>query len=59
MDSAVTLGEARAAHFETYALSVNDGQRHACELNAARRVASSLGAREHRIVAVDLSAIGG
>lgn len=59
MDSAVTLAEARAAGFETYALSFRYGQRFACELEAARHVADSLGARAHRIVTVDLSAIGG
>jgi 7-cyano-7-deazaguanine synthase len=59
MDSAVALAEARAAGFETHALTVRYGQRHACELEAAKRVAQSLGAREHRVVAVDLAAIGG
>jgi 7-cyano-7-deazaguanine synthase len=59
MDSAVALAEARAAGFETYALSFDYGQRHRHELPAAERVARSLGAREHRTVRVDLSAIGG
>jgi 7-cyano-7-deazaguanine synthase len=59
MDSAVTLGEAHAEGFELYALSVRYGQRHVCELDAARRVAAAAGVREHRIVDVDLSAIGG
>jgi len=59
LDSAVTLAEARAAGFETYALSVNYGQRHEVELDAAARVALALGAKEHRVVTVDLSAIGG
>jgi len=59
MDSAVALAEARAAGFETYALTVRYGQRHACELAAARRVAQALGAREQREVAVDLAALGG
>jgi 7-cyano-7-deazaguanine synthase len=59
MDSAVTLAEAGAQGFDLYALSVRYGQRHACELDAARRVAAAAGVREHRVVDVDLSAIGG
>ncbi|MEM6671991.1 MAG: 7-cyano-7-deazaguanine synthase QueC [Planctomycetota bacterium] len=59
MDSAVVLAEARAAGREAYALSFRYGQRHACELEAAARVAEALGAREHRIVEVDLSTLGG
>ena len=42
-----------------YALSVDYGQRHCAELDAAARVASALGAREHRIMRVDLAGIGG
>jgi 7-cyano-7-deazaguanine synthase len=59
MDSAVALAEARATGFEAYALTVRYGQRHACELEAARRIAKALGAREHRLVEVGLDAIGG
>jgi len=59
LDSAVTLAEARAAGFETYALSVRYGQRHEVELEAAARVAEALGAAEHRVVTVDLSSLGG
>lgn len=59
MDSAVTLAEARAAGFECFALSFHYGQRHALELDAARRLARELGAAEHRTVGVDLSALGG
>ena len=59
MDSAVTLAEARQAGFEAFCLSVDYGQRHACELLAARRVAAAGGAREHRQVRLDLSALGG
>lgn len=59
MDSAVALAEARAQGFACHALSIDYGQRHAVELEAARRVATSLGAREHRVVTVDLSALGG
>lgn len=59
MDSAVALAEARAAKFETFALTFDYGQRHRVELDAAARVAKSLGAVEHRVVKVDLSALGG
>ena len=59
MDSAVTLAEARAAGFACHALSFRYGQRATCELDAAARVARSLGAVEHRVVAVDLAALGG
>lgn len=59
MDSAVVLAEARAAGFEAYALSFRYGQRHVIELEAAARVVSSVGARDHRVVSVDLSSLGG
>lgn len=59
LDSATTLAIARADGFECHALSVNYGQRHAAELDAARRVAAVLGAREHRVIGVDLGQIGG
>ncbi|MCZ6596521.1 MAG: 7-cyano-7-deazaguanine synthase QueC [Planctomycetota bacterium] len=59
MDSAVTLAEAREAGFGPHALTFRYGQRHEHELSAARRVAEALGAVEHRVVEVDLRAIGG
>ena len=59
MDSAVTLAEAVARGFDTYALSFRYGQRHAVELDAAARVARAGGAIEHRIVDLNLSALGG
>ena len=59
MDSAVTLALAREQGFESHALSVAYGQRHASELHAAARVAAMLGAVEHKIVDVDLRGIGG
>ena len=59
MDSAVVLAMARAQGFTCHALSVSYGQRHGSELDAAARVASALGAFEHKVVAVDLRAIGG
>ncbi len=59
LDSATALAMARAQGFACYALSMDYGQRHLAELNAARRVALSLGVVEHRIVPVPLDAFGG
>jgi 7-cyano-7-deazaguanine synthase len=59
LDSATALAIARAQGFVCHALSVDYGQRHAIELKAAQRVASSLGAAEHRTMRVDLGGIGG
>jgi 7-cyano-7-deazaguanine synthase len=59
LDSATALAIARTQGFECYALSVAYGQRHAVELDAAARIAKALGAREHRVMSVDLANIGG
>ncbi len=59
LDSSTCLAVARSQGFETHALSVNYGQRHAGELRRARRVARALGAAGHRVIRVDLSAFGG
>ena len=59
LDSATALAWARERGFECYALSVAYGQRHRSELDAAARVAALLGAREHRVLKVDLGSLGG
>jgi 7-cyano-7-deazaguanine synthase len=59
LDSATTLAIARAQGLECHALSVDYGQRHRAELHAAARVATALGAREHRTLRIDLGGIGG
>jgi 7-cyano-7-deazaguanine synthase len=59
LDSATALAVARRDGFRCHALSVAYGQRHAAELEAARRVAQHLRAIEHRIVPLDLRAFGG
>ncbi|KON81409.1 7-cyano-7-deazaguanine synthase QueC [Azoarcus sp. PA01] len=59
LDSATCLAIARDAGFECYALSIAYGQRHTSELAAARRVAHSLGACEHRVAHVSLGEFGG
>jgi 7-cyano-7-deazaguanine synthase len=59
LDSTTCLAIACQQGFQTYALSVAYGQRHAAELAAARRVAALLGAREYRVAHVDLGQFGG
>lgn len=59
LDSAVALAEARHAGNACTALSFDYGQRHRLELDAARAVAHHLGAADHRVIRVDLRAIGG
>jgi len=59
LDSATVLAIARDRGFCCHALSIDYGQRHRCELNSAQRVARSVGAVEHRIVRIDLTAKGG
>ena len=59
LDSATALAAARNDGFRCHALTVAYGQRHAAELDAARRVAAALGAVEHRIFPIDLRAFGG
>ncbi len=59
LDSATVLAMARQQGFACYALSVDYGQRHHAELAAAQRVAKTLGAVEHRVINIDLTAFGG
>jgi 7-cyano-7-deazaguanine synthase len=59
LDSATTLAEAKAAGFEIYALTVRYGQRHAVEIEAARRVAAAAGLARHIELEIDMRAIGG
>ena len=59
LDSATCLAWARAQGFECHTLAVDYGQRHRIELDAAARVARALAVSDHRVVAVDLRAIGG
>jgi 7-cyano-7-deazaguanine synthase len=59
LDSATTLALARADGYACYALTFDYGQRHRIEIEAARRVARSLGAADHRVVPFDLSWMGG
>src|SRR5436305_9043056 len=59
IDSTITVAIAIAKGYEAYALSFDYGQRHQIETEAARRVANSLGAKEHRIAKIDLRIFGG
>ena len=59
LDSATVLALARESGYTCYCLSIDYGQRHRAELDAASRVARALGAREHRVVKVDLANFGG
>jgi 7-cyano-7-deazaguanine synthase len=59
LDSATVFAWARREGYECFALSVDYGQRHGAELEAAKRVARRLGAVEHRVVKLDLAQFGG
>lgn len=59
LDSATTLALAKEQGFEVYALSFRYGQRHACELEAARAVAAQLGVAQHKFADIDLRLFGG
>ncbi|MFO7694260.1 MAG: 7-cyano-7-deazaguanine synthase QueC [Vicinamibacterales bacterium] len=59
LDSSTAAAMAKADGFELYALTVAYGQRHAVELEAARRVAAALGVARHVEIQLDLSAFGG
>jgi 7-cyano-7-deazaguanine synthase len=59
IDSATALAMTRAGGRRCHALSFRYGQRHAVELDAAARVARALGAASHRVIDLDMRAIGG
>jgi 7-cyano-7-deazaguanine synthase len=59
LDSATVLAMAARDGWRCHALTVDYGQRHRSELDAAARVASALGAVEHRVVRLDLRVFGG
>jgi 7-cyano-7-deazaguanine synthase len=59
LDSSTTFAIAQRDGFACYALSFDYGQRHQVELDAARRIASALGALRHEIIAFDLRRFGG
>jgi 7-cyano-7-deazaguanine synthase len=59
LDSATTLAVAESEGFRCFALTFAYGQRHKREVESAKKVAESLGATEHRIIEMDLAALGG
>lgn len=59
LDSTTTLAKARSDGYEIYAVSFRYGQRHATELDAAKRVAAAMQVKKHLIVEVNLNDIGG
>ena len=59
LDSTTTLAIARAGGYETYALTFDYGQRHKPELEAAKKIARSLGARKHLVAKLDNQIFGG
>ncbi len=59
LDSATALAIARDEGFDCHALSFYYGQKHASEIAAARRVAKTLGAIDHKIMGIDTSGMGG
>jgi 7-cyano-7-deazaguanine synthase len=59
LDSTTTLAVAKDRGYSCFALSFDYGQRHRSELDAARRVAASLGVRDHKTIRIDLDGIGG
>ena len=59
LDSYTAAAIAKADGFELCALTVEYGQRHAREIEAARAVARALAVTRHLELAVDLRAIGG
>jgi 7-cyano-7-deazaguanine synthase len=59
MDSATVLAIAREAGADCFALSFDYGQKHRAELDAARVIAEKLGAKEHRVINIDIGQLGG
>jgi len=59
IDSTTSLAIAITEGYETYALSFDYAQRHQIEMEAARRVAHSLGSKEHRVAKIDMRIFGG
>ena len=59
IDSATALAYATKEGYDCFALSVDYGQRHVCELKAATAVAQHIGVVEHKLISIDLTKIGG
>ena len=59
VDSTTAMAIARYEGYEIYSLSFRYGQRHVLEIESARKAAESLGAKDHRVIDIDLGKIGG
>ena len=59
IDSTTAMAIAQFEGYGIYSLSFRYGQRHALELEAAKRVAKTLGAKDHLVIDIDLGKIGG
>jgi 7-cyano-7-deazaguanine synthase len=59
IDSTTAMAIARHEGYEIYSLTFDYGQRHRIEVDAARRVAGALGAKEHLVIHTELGKIGG
>ncbi len=59
LDSATALAMAKEQGFDCYVLSFDYGQRSLTELNAARAIATQVGAVEHRVLRLSLEDFGG
>lgn len=59
LDSTTLLAKALSEGYQTYALSFDYGQRHRSELEAALKLSKSMGALDHKVIKLDLRAIGG
>jgi 7-cyano-7-deazaguanine synthase len=59
LDSLTTLALAQEQGFDCHALSLDYGQRHTAELAAARRLAAAMQVREHKVIRIELDAVGG
>ena len=59
LDSTTTLAIAKSEGFVIHALSVRYGQRHSLEIEAAQRIATRMGVRQHHVVDIDLTQFGG
>lgn len=58
LDSTTCMAIAKSEGFEVYALTFQYGQKHSAEINAAKRGATHFGAKEHRIITIDLAQFG-
>ncbi len=59
LDSTTVMAIAMSEGFNVYSLSFSYGQRHSIELDASKRVANAMGARDHLVMNIDLSSFGG